>query len=52
MRELILEKIFKHWDDSVLELFDIDPTDITNTINNLTDEQLLTLYNTLFEYNC
>jgi hypothetical protein len=50
MKELIIDRIVKHWDDSLVEIFDIYPEDLYN----LTDQQLLDLYDTIFELglNC
>ena len=45
MRELIIERIANHWDDSIEEIFDIKFDDVYN----LSDEQLLNLYNSIFE---
>lgn len=45
MKELIIDRIEKHWDDSLVEIFDIYPQDLYN----MTDLQLLDLYDTIFE---
>lgn len=45
MRELIIDRITKHWDDSLAEIFDICPEDLYN----LNDIKLLNLYDTIFE---
>jgi len=45
MRELIIERIASHWDDSFREIFDISFEDLYN----MSDLQLLNLYNAIFE---
>jgi hypothetical protein len=45
MRDLILERIANHWDESLEEIFDMRVTDVYN----LSDEELFNLYNTIFE---
>lgn len=45
MRELILQRIADHWDDSLEEIFDITYDDLYN----MSDEDLLDLYNSIFE---
>lgn len=45
MRELIINRITNHWDYSLEEIFDIKLDDVYN----LSDEQLLNLYNSIFE---
>jgi|688.fasta_scaffold304156_4 hypothetical protein len=45
MRELIINKILTHWDDSFIELFDITIEDLYN----LSDKELFDFYNTIFE---
>ena len=45
MRELVLQRISKHWDDSLVEIFDIE----YNDISTLSDNDLLDLYDRVFE---
>lgn len=45
MRELVLQRISKHWDDSLAEIFDIE----YNDISTLSDNDLLDLYDRVFE---
>ena len=45
MKELIIDRIIKHWDESLVEIFDIWPEDLYN----LSDAQLLHVYDTIFE---
>jgi len=45
MRELILKRIADHWDDSLEQIFDITLPDVYN----LSDNDLLNLYNSIFE---
>jgi len=45
MREIIIERIIAHWDDSFGDIFDISLEDI----DNMSDLQLFNLYNAIFE---
>ena len=45
MRELIIQRIIEHWDDSITIVFDIRYEDLYN----MSDEELLNLYNAIFE---
>ena len=45
MRELIIKKIVDHWDQSIAIIFDTKLEDVYN----MTDVELLDLYNSIFE---
>lgn len=45
MRALILQRIYEHWNASLEEIFDIKYEDLYT----MTDEQILNIYNEIFE---
>lgn len=45
MRELIIQRIIDHWDEGITIVFDIKYEDLYN----MSDEELLNLYNAIFE---
>jgi hypothetical protein len=45
MRDLILERIATHWNESLEDIFDITITDVYN----MSDNDLLNIYNAIFE---
>lgn len=45
MRQLIIDKIIEHWNDSFNDLFDMT----IERLYNLSDNELFDFYNTIFE---